>query len=147
MTAPDPETPEPYATAAELAAYWRPLTDAEIARATVLLRAARDLIDEQAGSADFVQTALKWVSLDMVKRAMIGGGGVTGGSQSMADITATVQYANPMGSLYIRDRELSRLIGPHPPTGSIKMASNARVPRHIWNRQNSHQCGDSDGDS
>ena len=137
------DAPVGYATAADLAAYWRPLSEAEVARATVLLGAAKDLIDEMAGSATFVVTALKWVSLDMVKRAMIGGGGVTGGSQAMADITVTQQYANPMGNLYITDGECRRLRGPLPPTGSIMPTNNARVPHRIWNRQRTYQdCDD-----
>lgn len=142
--------PGPYAVAAQLAGYWRTLSDAELARATVLLGAAGDLIDEKPGSANFVETALTWVSLDMVKRAMIGGGGVNSVQQGMADMTAQVQYANPMGNLYITPQELSRLIGPRAPTGSIKPTNHARAPREIWNNQSRHflglDRGEDDGD-
>lgn len=129
----------PYAAAADLVAYWRTLSDAETARATVLLGAAGDLIDEQPGAADFVETALKWVSLDMVKRAMIGGGGITQGSQAMADMSASNTYFNPVGNLYLTSQELRRLIGPTPPTASIKPTNNSRVPTQAWNYQQSAQ--------
>jgi hypothetical protein len=130
--------PGPYATSEQLAGYWHALSDADAARATVLLGAAGDLIDERPGSADFVPTALKWVSLDMVKRAMIAsanGEGVNSVQQGMADMTANVAFANPMGNLYITPRELARLIGQQPPTGSIKQTNHAHAPRQIWNSQ------------
>jgi hypothetical protein len=131
--------PGPYATSDDLGEYWRTLSDAEQSRADVLLGAAGDLIDEQPGAADFVPTALKWVSLDMVKRAMIGGGGASSGSQSMADMSVTVQYVNPVGNLYLTRQELQRLVGPTPPTASITPTSNVRVPQTFWNIQPSSQ--------
>jgi len=139
--------PTAYATATDLADYWRPLSDGEATRATVLLGYAATLINEQPGAADldgdpaFSPATCKHVSLDMVKRAMIGGGGITGGSQAMADMTHTVSYVNPVGNLYLTSQELARLQG-HPYTGamgSLTLASNVRVPGHIWNYQQSSQ--------
>lgn len=139
--------PAAYASALDLADYWRPLSEAEQARATVLLGYAATLINELPGAADadgnpaFSPATCKHVSLDMVKRAMIGGGGIGGGSQAMADMTHTVSYVNPVGNLYLTSQELARLQG-HPYTGamgSLTLASNVRVPGHIWNYQQSSQ--------
>lgn len=131
--------PGPYATATELERYWRPLSDAERSRAETLLDAVGDLIDEQPGSANFVESARLWVSLDAVKRAMIGGSGVTNVDQSMADLTANVRYANPMGNLYLTGPELRRLAGHTGGAFSLALTSNARVPGQPWNYQPSAQ--------
>ena len=137
--------PGPYASPDDLQDYWRPLSDGETSRAEILLEAAGDLIDEQRGSDEFVESALKWVSLDMVKRAMIGGGGVTQGAQSMADMSASVTYANPMGNLYLTRQELDRLAG-YTAGGafSLTLSSNVRVPGEPWNYQPSSQADGTD---
>lgn len=131
--------PTEYATADELSTYWRELSDAEQTRAEDLLTRAATRINEEPGAADFVQTACNQVSLDMVKRAMIGGGGITQGSQAMADMSASVTYVNPVGNLYLTAQELRRLIGPKPPTASIQPTNNSRVPTQAWNYQQSAQ--------
>lgn len=137
MTTPDP--PQPFATFAELATYWRPLTEAEQARATDLLKRASRRIRELPGSADFNPDTCNDIVLDMVKRAMIGGGGVSSGTQAMADITATQTYVNPVGNLYVTSEEKTRLYGYSPPTFSLTPTSNAHVPHQRWNRQPSRQ--------
>ena len=130
----------PYADARDLADYWRPLSDLEAARASVLLEAAGDLIDEQ-GSADFVQTACKWVSLDMVKRAMIGADGITNQSQSMGDMNVSQTFANPMGRLRLEPRELRRLkgLGVESRQFSLTQTNNVRVPYTVWGYQYASQ--------
>lgn len=132
-----------YATADELAAYWRPLTDLEAARATVLLQAAGDLIDEHDGSGNFVLSACKWVSLDMVKRAMIGNGsaGITNQSQGMADMSVSQTFANPMGRLYMEGRELRRLkgLGVESRQFSVTGTNHVRVPYTVWGYQYASQ--------
>ena len=149
MTQPDSQ-PQPYATATDLAGYWRPLSSAEQERATILLGAAADLINEQPGSADFVATACKWVSLDMVKRVMAspGGAGVKDMSESLDNIgSVSYSYVNPAGNLYLTGRELDRLAG-RPAGGgafSLPLTSNVRVPSEPWNSQPVCYTGDSDG--
>ncbi|OCB59138.1 hypothetical protein A5722_05130 [Mycobacterium vulneris] len=143
--------PTTYATADKLEAYWQPLSAAEKSRATVLLGYAATMINEQPGAADadgnlaFSPATCEHVSLDMVKRAMIGGGGMTGSSssQSMADMSAStdVRYVNPVGNLYLTSQELARLQGHSYGGGaaSITLSSNVRVPGQPWNYQQSSQ--------
>jgi hypothetical protein len=130
-----------YATASELGAYWRPLSDLESARATVLLQAAGDLIDEQEGSDSFVLTACKWVSLDMVKRAMISMDGITSQSQGMGDMNVSQTFANPMGRLQLQPRELRRLkgLGVESRLFSLAGTNNVRVPYTVWGYQYASQ--------
>lgn len=136
MTTPVPPVlPAAYATAIDLQDYWRTLTDAEQARATFLLQRAALRINELPGSAEFNPLTCNDVSLDMVKRAMIGGGGVNSVDQAMADITAQVQYANPMGNLYITRPEKDRLYGYESTASSIAPANHPRVPLEPWNWQ------------
>lgn len=130
-----------YAAADDLAGYWRPLSDAEQQRATVLLGAAADLINEQRGADDFVPTARKWVSLDMVKRAMLSqSDGVAQQAQAMTDMSVTQTFVNPAGALYITKDELGRLNGwPAQTAFSVPLKSNVRVPLEPWNYQQSSQ--------
>lgn len=138
-----PAYPGPYATEQDLAAYWRPLTQAEQSRATSLLGAAADAINELPGASGFVSTARHWVSLDMVKRAMIGGDGdsTKSLSQSMAGMSATQQFVNPTGALYLTAKERNRLRGRFgQAAGSVVLGSHARVPEQPWNFQPSFQA-------
>lgn len=132
--------PATYASTDDLAGYWRALTDAEQARATVLLGAAADRINELPNAADFVQTACKWVSLDMVKRAIIGGGGEKTVSESMAGMSVNRAFANPMGDLYLTTKEINRLRGRSgQAAGSLTLSSNAQIPLQPWNFQPTSQ--------
>lgn len=136
--------PTSYASADELAAYWRPLSGAEQARATVLLGFAAGLINEQPGAQEFSPGTCKHVSLDIVKRAMLRGDGVLSDteSQSMADMTAanTRRYLNPAGNLYLTDQEADRLARQFGAAAmSLTLSSNVRVPGEPWNNQPSAQ--------
>lgn len=128
-----------YASVDEIGAYWRPLSDGERSRADDLLTRAATLINELPGASAFVLTACNAVSLDMVKRAMIGGAGVTEQSQAMADLNVNQHFANPMGNLYITAAERHRLAGYPSAAGSLTLSSNVRVPGQPWNHQNSSQ--------
>ncbi|AVJ50227.1 hypothetical protein I5J36_gp09 [Mycobacterium phage Mendokysei] len=141
MPTPTPELPDAYATAEELQAYWRPLSSDEQARATVLLKRAALRINELPGSTDFNAATCNDVSLDMVKRAMLGGGGVKSTSQAMADMSTTQSYVNPVGNLYLTEEEKSRLYGYPPAAFSLTPASNAHVPAQSWNWQPNCQLG------
>lgn len=137
--------PATYATVAELQVYWRTLSDAEQTRATDLLRRSATRINELPGAADvdgdpaFSLATCNDVSLDMVKRAMIGGGGVVSDAQSMADMSATRRFVNPAGNLYLTQREINRLSGSGPQVFSLTPTSNARVPGNPWSVQPSSQ--------
>lgn len=136
--------PQTYANSAELVAYWRPLSEAEQARATVLLGFAATLINERPGAANFSPAACKHVSLDMVKRAMLKGDGALSdtSSQTMADMTAaiTTRFVNPAGNLYLTEQEADRLAGQFGAAAmSLTLKSNVRVPGEPWNYQPSAQ--------
>jgi hypothetical protein len=107
----------------------------------VLLEAAGDLIDEQPGSAAFIDTATKWVSLDMVKRAMTGVDGITTQSQSMGDMSVSQTFANPLGHLYLTEKELQRLrgFGIGAKTFALSMTNKVRVPYTPWGYQYASQ--------
>lgn len=140
------DLPDPYASATDLQSYWRALSGAEQTRATGLLGWAAQLINEQPGSADFDPVVAAMVSMDMVKRAMLNGDGVSEATQaqSMADMSAsnTYRYVNPVGNLYLTSAEVSRLYGrPNGgAAGSLALSSNVRVPRAWWNFQHTEQC-------
>lgn len=132
---------EQYADTTELKVYWRALSDAEVTRADDLLTRAATLINEQPSADRFILTACNAVSLDMVKRAMLGGSGVTQAQQAMADMSASVTYVNPVGNLYLTKQELGRLAGfPQGSSFSVAPKSNTRVPHDVWNYQLSRQC-------
>jgi hypothetical protein len=135
---PYPAYPGPYATQTDLAGYWRVLSSAEQTRATVLLGAAADRINELPNAANFVSSACHWVSLDAVKRAMIVGAaeGVKSLDQSMAGMSVNQAFVNPMGALYITAREINRLRGRvGQSAGSVVLTSRVRVPHEPWNFQ------------
>ena len=139
------DLPGPYADVFELFEYWgRTLTQSEQDRAAVLLGWAAQIILEQPGSGDFDALIAAQVSMDMVKRAMINADGINSSSQAMADMSATVRYANPMGSLYLSAAEADRLGGNLGSSGafSVALTSNVRVPCHPWSRQSSSQTDD-----
>lgn len=108
--------PSPFATAADLAARWRTLSVAEQAQATVLLGDASSIvlaecpaaaaIDETSDMAEQVaqEETLKRIVCGMVKRAMVGGGDLSGVSQQQqtaGPFSQNQSYANPMGDLYL----------------------------------------------
>lgn len=136
---PYPAFPGPYAVQADLAGYWRVLSSTEQSRATVLLGAATDRINELPRAANFVNSACHWVSLDAVRRVMIGGvesDGVKSTDQSMVGLSVSQQFANPMGDLYITDKEINRLRGRlGQAAGSVVLSSRVRVPLQPWNFQ------------
>lgn len=141
---PELTLPTPYATVVDLQRYWRTLSSGEQTRATDLLGWAAHLIQKQHGWAQFDALDCAQVSMDMVKRAMINGDGVSEStaSQAMADMSAarTDRYVNPMGNLYITVYEQDRLAGRTGKRGgSLTLSSNVRVPAEPWNNQPSAQ--------
>ncbi|TQK29382.1 Gp19/Gp15/Gp42 family protein [Arthrobacter sp. SLBN-53] len=143
--------PDSYATAPQLVTYWKPLSATEQARATALLGRAATLINEIPGAADengepaFSVKACEHVSLDMVKRAMLSrGDGVIEHNAEMLGMSGTDKFVNPVGNLYLTRDEIARLkdtmaAGRSTQLFSLTPTSNARVPGHPWNYQNSSQ--------
>ena len=106
---------DPFATSTELAAGWRPLTEAEVARADVLLarasrkiRAAKPGIDELITSGGMDAGLVGDVACQMVKRAMQGPtdlDGVTQQQESAGSFSFGTTFANPSGDLYLTKTE------------------------------------------
>lgn len=103
-----------FATVEDLEARWRALTQAEQARAQVLLEDASDLIRStcrnwEAASED----TRKRITCQAVKRAMLADDqvGVTQTSQSVGSFSESFTFANPQGDLYLTKTEKRALGG------------------------------------
>lgn len=106
-----------YATVNDLMQRWRLLSDAEQARAEVMLEDAATILDATVDiDEDNAKQAalLKTVSCSMVKRAMVsmsdGMLGVSQGTISADIYSQTFQFSNPGGDMYLTQME-RRLLG------------------------------------
>lgn len=134
-----PATPEPFATADDLAARWRALSDAEEARATVLLgdasaylRATCSGVDTRIESGDLDSAVVLAVVVGMVKRAMLASetaDGVGQQSQTAGPFQTSLTFTNPTGALYLTkaDRRLLGCGGGSGRAFSIETAPPAEV--------------------
>lgn len=109
-------TQTPFATVADLEARWHPLTDAEHAKAEVLIRDASDMIVDTAADVNAVRPeTLTRICCQMVKHAMIAEAtnptGVTQYSQTAGSFSESGTYANPTGDLYLLAAEKRALRG------------------------------------
>ncbi|WP_270207990.1 Gp19/Gp15/Gp42 family protein [Eggerthella lenta] len=111
---------EPFATADDLAARWRKLTDEEAKRADVLLGDCSAFVSSslaKAGvavdGADEAQAAnIKSVCCSIVRRAMSVSedmAGVSQYSQTAGPFSGSASYANPNADLYMTASEQRRL--------------------------------------
>lgn len=113
----------PFATSADLAAYWKTLTPSEITRATSLLNIASarlrlyaagnnpDLDTRAAGEPGF-RSILNWITMEAVKRAMQNpteGPSVDSYQQTAGIYSENFKYTNPTGDLFFRKSELQAL--------------------------------------
>ena len=107
---------DPFATTAELEAYWRCLTPEEVARAEDLLSRASAMMRLEMGRSGVpwedpgpdLASALSTVCMDVVRRAMDvpeGMGGVDTWSQGAVGYTESVKYANPGAELRLKASE------------------------------------------
>lgn len=108
-----------YATPADLAARWRPLTPDEQTKATVLLEDASVMIDGRCppppigGPLIADLPARKIVSCRMVKRAMLAAAdapSVDSSSMAAGPFSQTLHYVTPSADLYLSKEDL-RLLG------------------------------------
>lgn len=104
----------PFASTADLAARWRPLSEEEDSRAEVLIDDASVLILDLAPDVEDRVSAvsLKAIVCAMVKRAMQSTGGmdgVTQTQQSAGPFSVGYSFANPSGDLYLTKSEKQRL--------------------------------------
>ena len=126
-----------FATVADLEARWRDLSDAEEARASVLLDDAAAYLQAlvEVDPDNEVQAAnLKMVSCNMVKRAMSSAAsdafGVTNATATMGPFSQQVAYANPSGDMYVSKSERAILGIGTATIGSIRAHTDVRTVRH-----------------
>lgn len=114
---------EPYATVEQLAAYWRTLTEAETARAGVLLPLASSRlrlmadrvnvdIDGQVASNPSYAATAQWVVLEAVKRAMLVPTDAPPANQlqtTAGPYSENIVFTNPSGDLWFKNSELEEL--------------------------------------
>lgn len=111
----------PFATNDDLAARWRPLTDAEKARADVLIADASRMIrrlypdvDSRIASGDLELEDLTAIVCAMVKRVMLAPAnldGVESRSQTTGPFSVSDKFSNPMGNMFLTADEKSILGG------------------------------------
>lgn len=110
---------EPFATPADVAARWRPLTDAETivattlcADASALIRARFPGIDDQVTSGAMDPDVLVQVVSGMVKRAMIApSDGISQESDTMGPFGRSQTFANPLGNVFLTAADLTLILG------------------------------------
>lgn len=117
------ESPNNYATVADLSTYWRPIESSETDRANELLTLASSrlrIYAEEAGvdldgkieeSEDYKNVA-KWVVLEAVKRALATPTDippVDNYSQSAGPYSENYRFTNPSGDLWFKKSELKAL--------------------------------------
>jgi hypothetical protein len=110
--------PSDYATVDDLEARWRPLSEAERARAAVLLGDASRHVRRRVPTLDDRLTAGSLDPFDvvavvagMVKRVLLAGDveGITQASQTAGPFGEARTFANPMGNLYMTADDVAAL--------------------------------------
>lgn len=103
----------PFATASDLEARWRPLSDSETTTANALLSDASDIIMTTCpGWVDATAGTLKRIACAIVKRGMIAGAeaaGLSQHSETVGPVNESFSYANPAGDLYLTAAEKKSL--------------------------------------
>jgi hypothetical protein len=108
----------PYATADDVQDRWRPLSSDErrlagvlALDATFLIRRRFPSVDTRLGSGDLDPHEVAAIVAGMVKRAMQGSenGPVTSQQDVAGPFQRNLQYANPMGNLYLTAENIAQL--------------------------------------
>jgi len=110
-----------YASADDVAAAWRPLTDSELSTAeqlaeyaSVLVRATVPDVDQRIADGLLSADVVRFVVVQMVRRAMLNPGGVQAVTQSAGPFSETRAYAATNGGsdlLSLTGQELVLLTG------------------------------------
>lgn len=114
---------EPFATAADVEALWRPLTEAEAARCEALLPVVSDSLrqeaikvdkdlDQMLADGEVLENVLKSVVVDVVARTLMTSTDsepMTQFSESALGYSASGTFLVPGGGLFIKQSELARL--------------------------------------
>ncbi len=117
------ESPNNYATVADLSLYWRTIAESESARAEDLLTLASSRLrvyageagvnlDEKVGEDDDYKNTAKWVVMEAVKRALATPTDippVDNYSQAAGPYSENYRFTNPSGDLWFKKSELKAL--------------------------------------
>lgn len=117
------ESPNNYATVADLSLYWRQITESETARAEDLLTLASSRLrvyasgagvnlDEKVEDDDDYKNTAKWVVMEAVKRALATPTDippVDNYSQAAGPYSENYRFTNPSGDLWFKKSELKSL--------------------------------------
>jgi len=132
----------PYATAQDLVDRWRPLTPAELARATVLLgdagtriRAAVPDVDTRLAAGALDPNIPLLVSVEMVRRAMLSPVDQPPAAQvqqTAGPFSRGISFANPTNDLYLMKAERQMLGGGGQQAFTVDMAPDAAPPLPSW---------------
>lgn len=131
-----------FATVEELQAYWKPLTETEQDRATLMLDMASDRLrlmgeniginlDDKVAASEPYATTIRWVVMEATKRAMntpVDQPPVDEFSQTAGPYSENYKYSNPSGDLWFKKSELSSL-GLH---GNQKLTSISTSQTDIY---------------
>lgn len=114
---------DPFATIAQLEAFWKTLTDDEKTRATSLLTLASNRLrliaensgidlDAKAAASPAYASTLQWVVMEATKRAMLTPADqppVDSWQQTAGPYSENYKYTNPSGDLWFKRSEFSEL--------------------------------------
>lgn len=117
----------PFATSADVAARWRPLSpdeeqvaDVRCWDASLLIRAEFPGIDSQVTNGSVDSQVLVAITAGVVRRAMLGGGdGIASQSESVGPFSRSTGFSNPMGDIYLTESERRMILGYRPRGGSF----------------------------
>lgn len=113
----------PFATVAQIEAFWRPLTQEEATRAEYLLQISSERlrviasdssidIDEKISKSGSYAAVVQWVVMESVKRALqtpVDAMPVDTYSQTAGPYSENYKYTNPSGDLWFKKKELAEL--------------------------------------
>lgn len=124
----------PFATPSDVAAVWRPLTDAEftvaaslLRYASMLIRAAVPLVDEWVADGSLEAPAPQYVAVELVRRRMLNPEGHRNGSVSIDDFQRswTIDSARSVGGLTLTDDLMDWLRPGGAPKGAFTIRGTA----------------------
>lgn len=121
-----------FATPADVAARWRPLTPDEetvaetlVSDASMLIRARFPGIDAQVAAGQVDGQVLTLVVANMVKRAMVAPpDGISQQSDGMGPYSHSQTFANPLGNVFLTAAETTLILGYQPAGQSHSFAND-----------------------
>lgn len=114
---------EPYATKADLAAFWRPLTASEQSRADTILPLASNRLrlvaenlginlDEKVNNSEIYKSNVQYVVMEATKRALltpVDAPPANSVQQTAGPYSENITFTNPSGDLWFKNDEYALL--------------------------------------